>query len=294
MGGHISAESASGKGSCFTIHLPDRVGQTGAAGAEPQPAKGCVALVIDCDPSDREALEGALTDEGFAAVFVDAKADALPLAKAVQPDIILLDVIMPSDEGLRALRQIKADPQLRHCPVVILTTVDEPQSATALGAADFLLKPFDRKTLCAALDRFRLDNAAGYVLVIDDDPDVRDLVSRTLRKEGWRVESATNAIEALQKIEAALPELILLDLGLPVIDGFEILSRLRAMPAWAKLPVIVLTGRDVTNEDRSRLTGVRSVLIKGSDIRSNVIGEVRKVVRQKTGQPDARSVPAVL
>jgi CheY-like chemotaxis protein len=209
----------------------------------------------------------------------------------MQPDIILLDVIVPSDEGLRVLRQIKADPQLSSCPVVILTGVDEPQSATALGAADFLIKPFDRKTLCAALERFRVDCKAGYVLAIDDDPDVRDLVSRTLRKQGWRVETAANAIEAIQKIEAAPPEVILLDLGLPVIDGFETLSRLRAMPAWAELPVIVLTGRDVTSEDRLRLAGVQSVLTKGSDIRSDVIGEVRKVTRQ-TARSGAQGVPA--
>jgi CheY-like chemotaxis protein len=291
--GHISVESALGAGSCFTLHLPDRSeGTSVQLAAQSERAASTVALVIDSDPADRDILRGALADEGFVPVFVKAEADALPLAKAVQPDIIILDVILPSDAGLDALRQIKADPQLRHCPVVILTAVDEPESATALGAADVLLKPFDRKALCAAFERFRTKNPAGYVLAVDDDADVRDLVSRTLRKEGWRVETATNAIEALQKVEAERPELILLDLGLPVIDGFEILSRLRAMTAWAELPVIVLTGRDVTQEDRARLAGVQGILTKGGDVRSDVIGEVRKILRLKPGQSHAGPVPA--
>jgi signal transduction histidine kinase/CheY-like chemotaxis protein len=290
MGGHIGVESTPGVGSCFTIHLPDRSEQPSRVSATSRPASSAVALVIDSDPSDRDALRGALEGEGFVPVFVVASVDALPLAKAVQPDIIILDVILPSEEGLHALRQVKADPQLQHCPVVILTTVDEPESAAALGAADFLLKPIDRKTLCAALEPFRLKRAAGYVLVIDDDPDVRDLVSRTLRKEGWRVETAANAIEGLQKIEGELPELVLLDLSLPVIDGFEILSRLRAMPAWAELPVVVLTGRDVTSEDRQRLAGVQSILTKSVNVRSDVIREVRKIARQKPGRPARRPV----
>jgi CheY-like chemotaxis protein len=292
MDGHITVESTLGAGSCFTIHLPDRIGQS-TAGTSPESASpaSSVVLVIDSDPADRHALRGALSGEGFATVFVSANGDALPLAKAVQPDIIILDVIVQSSEGLQALRHIKADPQLRHCPVVILTTADEPQSATALGAADFLLKPFDRKALRSALGRFRQEAVAGYALVIDDDPDVRVLVSRTLRKEGWRVETASNAVEALQKVEAELPEVILLDLGLPVIDGFEILSRLRAMPAWAELPVVVLTGRDVTQEERRRLTGVRTILMKGSNVRSDVIGEVRKIARQTPGQLPSIPLP---
>jgi signal transduction histidine kinase/CheY-like chemotaxis protein len=293
MGGRISVESALGAGSCFTLHLPDRSEGTSVQLAAPsERAASTVALVIDSDPADRDILRGALADEGFVPVFVKAEADALPLAKAVQPDIIILDVILPSEAGLGALRQIKADPQLRSCPVVLLTSVDEPESATALGAADVLLKPFDRKTLCAALERFRTKNPAGYVLAVDDHADVRDLVSRTLRKEGWRVETATNAIEALQKVEAERPALILLDLGLPVIDGFEILSRLRAMPAWAELPVIVLTGRDVTQEDRARLAGEQGILTKGGDVRSDVIGEVRKILRLKPEQSHAGPVPA--
>ncbi|HEX5868076.1 MAG TPA: response regulator, partial [Beijerinckiaceae bacterium] len=283
MGGRITVESTLGLGSCFTIHLPDRSYEAAAASSQPKERPtSSVVLVVDSDPADRDALRGALAEEGFATVFIGAEADALPLAKAVQPDLIILDVIVPSQEGLQALSRVKADPQLRQCPVVILTTVDEPHSATALGAADFLLKPLDRKALCTALHRFRREQV-GYALVIDDDPDVRDLVSRSLRKEGWRVETASNAVEALQKVEAERPAVILLDLGLPVIDGFEILSRLRAMPAWAELPVVVLTGREVTGEDRRRLAGVQTILAKGSNVRSDVIGEMRKIARQRPG-----------
>ena len=156
MGGRITAESTLGQGSCFTIHLPDRLPAPLAAAAMPKSRPGTsVVLVIDSDPADRETLRGALAEEGFATVFLAAQADALPLAKAVKPDIILLEVIVPSHEGLRVLRQIKADPQLRSCPVVILTTVDEPRSATALGAADFLLKPLTAG-LCA-----RRSNGSG-------------------------------------------------------------------------------------------------------------------------------------
>jgi adenylate cyclase len=293
MGGRITAESTLGQGSCFTIHLPDRLPASGAAAATSKSRPGTsVVLVIDSDPADRETLRGALAEEGFATVFLAAQADALPLAKAVKPDIILLDVIVPSHEGLRVLRQIKADPQLRSCSVVILTTVDEPRSATALGAADVLLKPLDRRTLCTALERFRPRRAAGYTLVIDEDSDVRDLVSRTLRREGWRVETASNAIEALQKVEAERPEVILLDLGLPVIDGFEILARLRAMPTWTELPVVVLTGHEVTSGDRKRLAGVQNILMKGNNVRSDVIGEARKIARQRSGRLPPPTVQA--
>ncbi|HEX5868533.1 MAG TPA: response regulator [Beijerinckiaceae bacterium] len=293
MGGRITAESNLGQGSCFTIHLPDRAPESAALQATPAHRAGTsVVLVIDSDPADRETLRGALAEEGFATVFLAAQADALPLAKSVKPDIILLDVIVPSHEGLRVLRQIKADPRLCTCPVVILTAVDEPRSATALGAADFLLKPLDRKALCTTLERFRRGRAAGYALVIDDDPDVRDLVARTVRREGWRVETASNAIEALQKVEAERPKVILLDLGLPVIDGFEILARLRAMPTWAELPVVVLTGREVTGDERKRLAGVQTILMKGSNVRSDVIGEVRKIARQRSGRLPPPTVQA--
>jgi CheY-like chemotaxis protein len=153
-----------------------------------------------------------------------------------------------------------------------------------LGAADLLIKPLDRAVLSAAVERFRPDEA-GYILAIDDDADVRELVSRALRKHGHDVQTAANAIEALQKIDAELPSLVLLDLTMPVIDGFEILERLRATPAWANLPVIVLTGRDISNEDRQRLEGVQSILIKGGDLRATLLSEVRKVVGSAKAEP---------
>jgi CheY-like chemotaxis protein len=224
-----------------------------------------------------------LTGEGFTPVFADARSDELSVAKVLHPDVIIVNVAMPSPEGLELIDRIKGDPALQDCPVVLIRAAEGSLQPMPVGAADLLMKPIDRSALSAAVERFRPD-AAGYILAIDDDPDVRDLVGRTLRKHGHDVETAANAIEALQKIDAELPSLVLLDLTMPVIDGFEILARLRATPAWASLPVIVLTGRDISPEDRDRLRGVQSILIKGGDLRATLVSEVRKVVSR--AQPE--------
>jgi signal transduction histidine kinase/CheY-like chemotaxis protein len=280
MGGHIAAESTPGRGSCFTIYLPLRtpepatVQERGTA----RPARSAVALVVGANGKDRDVVREFLAGEGFTPVFADAaRPDELSLAKVLQPDVIIINAAVPSAEGLKVIDRIKADPALRDRPVVLIRAAEGSLLPMPLGAADLLIKPLDRAVLSAAVERFRPDQA-GYILAIDDDADVRDLVSRALRKHGHDVQTAANAIEALQKIDAELPSLVLLDLTMPVIDGFEILARLRATPAWANLPVIVLTGRDISNEDRQRLEGVQSILIKGGDLRATLLSEVRKVV----------------
>jgi signal transduction histidine kinase/CheY-like chemotaxis protein len=278
MGGHISVESAPGSGSCFTIQLPVKLADV-ACGPEQgdRPARTPVALVVDPDGQDRELVRDWLTGEGFTPVFANARSDELSVAKALHPDVIIVNVAMPSPEGLELIDRIKGDPALQDRPVVLIRAAEGSLQPMPVGAADLLIKPIDRSALSAAVERFRPE-AAGYILAIDDDPDVRDLVGRTLRKHGHDVETAGNAIEALQKIDAELPSLVLLDLTMPVIDGFEILARLRATAAWASLPVIVLTGREISPEDRDRLKGVQSILIKGGDLRATLVSEVRKVV----------------
>jgi signal transduction histidine kinase/CheY-like chemotaxis protein len=284
MGGHIAVESAPGSGSCFTIHLPLKLAVPASAPEQGvRPARTAVALVVDADGQDREMVREFLTGEGFTPVFADARSDELSVAKVLHPDVIIVNVAMPSPEGLELIDRIKGDPALQDRPVVLIRAAEGSLQPMPVGAADLLMKPIDRSALSAAVERFRPD-AAGYILAIDDDPDVRDLVGRTLRKHGHDVETAANAIEALQKIDAELPSLVLLDLTMPVIDGFEILARLRATPAWASLPVIVLTGRDISPEDRDRLRGVQSILIKGGDLRATLVSEVRKVVSR--AQPE--------
>jgi signal transduction histidine kinase/CheY-like chemotaxis protein len=280
MGGHIAAESTPGRGSCFTIHLPLKLPEpaTVAEQGNARPPRSAVALVVDVNGHDRDLVREFLAGEGLTPVFADAtRSDELALAKVLQPDVIIVNAALPSAEGVEVIDRIKADLALRDCPIVVIRAAEGSLQPIPLGAADLLVKPLDRAALSAAVARFRPDTA-GYILAIDDDPDIRDVVSRTLRKHGHDVQTAANAVEALQKIDAELPSLVLLDLTMPVIDGFEILGRLRATPAWANLPVIVLTGRDISKEDRQRLEGVQSILVKGGDLRATLVGEVRKVV----------------
>jgi signal transduction histidine kinase/DNA-binding response OmpR family regulator len=287
MGGHITVESAPGAGSCFTIHMPvaearalpmHTLGGAGPSGADAPP----VVLVIDSDPAARDLLHRILTKDGFVPLFAGAAAEGLRLGRTARPQVIILDVSMPSQDGWEILRQIKSDPQLKDCPVVILTIVDDRRTGFALGAADYLLKPIDRGVLLATLDRFRHQQPSGHVLVVDDDPSVCEHVARTLQKDGWRVETAADGAEALRKIEAELPRLILLDLMLPVIDGFEFMERLRGSPAWAELPVIVLTGKDVTGEDRRRLAGVATILTKDACEPADLLSELHKLTGRRT------------
>ena len=287
MGGHITVESAPEAGSCFTIHMPvadapatraQTLASVDPSGADAPP----VVLVIDSDPAARDLLHRILTKDGFVPLFADAATEGLRLGKTVRPQVIILDVSMPSQDGWEILRQIKSDPQLKDCPVVILTIVDDRRTGFALGAADYLLKPIDRGVLLATLDRFRHQQPGGHVLVVDDDPSVCEHVARTLQKDGWRVETAADGAEALRKVEAERPQLILLDLMLPVIDGFEFMERLRGSPAWAELPVIVLTGKDVTGEDRRRLAGVATILTKQDYEPADLLSVLRKLTGHKS------------
>src|SRR3954471_6887157 len=205
MGGHISVESVPGSGSCFTIHLPLKLAEPASAPEQgARPARTAVALVVDADGQDRELVREFLTGEGFTPVFADARSDELSVAKVLHPDVIIVNVAMPSPEGLELIDRIKGDPALQDRPVVLIRAAEGSLQPMPVGAADLLIKPIDRSALSAAVERFRPE-AAGYILASADDPDVRDLVGRTLRKHGHDVETAGNAIEALQKIDAELP-----------------------------------------------------------------------------------------
>jgi CheY-like chemotaxis protein len=171
--------------------------------------------------------------------------------------------MMPDIDGWTVLAALRGDPELADIPVVIVTIVDEQRRGIALGAAGYLTKPIDRERLIEIVSPLRAADGPGNVLVVEDDEDQRQLMRAILGSRGWTVREAANGRLALDAIRAELPDVILLDLMMPEMDGFELVAALQANTAWRAIPVVVVTALDLTAEDRQRLNGgVEQILSK--------------------------------
>ena len=268
LGGAVEVASEHGRGSSFTVRLPSTyvASLEDQSSAEPNtqsPAASLrdLVLVIDDDADQRALMTRFLHREGFNARTAAGGKEGLSLARELRPRAILLDVMMPGVDGWSVLSALKADPDLAEIPVVMVTFVDQRGLAASLGAADYVLKPVRWERFKAVMDRFR--PAAGTVLVIDDDDDTRERLRGFLKKDGWAVIEAENGSVGLDSVVATRPEVILLDLTMPVMDGFTFLQRLRDRPDCRDIPVVVLTARDLTRDDRLRLGGANQILHKG-------------------------------
>ena len=289
MGGDVTVESEYGVGSTFTITLPADVALVGASLAAPidsphalHPSPldtGPVVLVIDDDPAARELMQRFLRGEGMRIVAAASGEEGLRLARELQPAAITLDVMMPGMDGWAVLSALKADPDLAEIPVTMLTIVEDRGLGYALGAADYLTKPIDRARLLAALRRHCRDREACTALIVEDDPATREAVRRALEHDGWTVTEAENGQAALQQLAAGLPGVILLDLMMPVVDGFELVAELRTRRDWRAIPVVVMTAKDLTDEDRKRLNGsVRAIVQKAGSSCDTFLAEVRDLL----------------
>jgi CheY-like chemotaxis protein/anti-sigma regulatory factor (Ser/Thr protein kinase) len=278
MGGEITVASTPGEGTAFTVRLPAEVRDaTEPRGATPAAGAGVAGtvLIIDDDPDTRQLLSRMLVKEGYR-ILEAASGDAgLALARAERPDVITLDVLMPGLDGWSVLAAIKNDPALAAIPVVMLTITDDRNLGFALGASEYLTKPIERARLSAVLARYRRDPGAA-VLIVEDDADTRAMLRRSLEKEGWRVSEAANGRIGLERVAAEPPALVLLDLMMPEMDGFEFLEGLRGRPGHEDLDVVVITAKELTEDERRRLSGgVSRVLQKGGHSREEFLAEVR-------------------
>jgi CheY-like chemotaxis protein len=192
--------------------------------------------------------------------------------------------MMPGMDGWSVLAQLKSDADLANIPVVVLTIVDNRNLGFTLGASDYLTKPIDRERLINVLGRYRWDGAERTALIVEDDPEARNVLRRFLENDGWKTQQAENGLVALERLKTQRSSVILLDLMMPEMDGFEFLATLKHDPALRALPVIVVTAKDLSDDDRKRLNGqVTRVLQKGAYSREDLLAEVAQVVRSAIG-----------
>jgi signal transduction histidine kinase/CheY-like chemotaxis protein len=314
MGGDIVVESTASHGSTFTVYIPVHVRDPKHEQmqieqheetndieheSDERSVSGTI-LVIDDDETSRELIRHFLGQEGYRIITASSGEEGLAMAKKVRPNLIMLDVIMPRMDGWAVLNALHHDHELSTIPVIIVTIIDEKPLGFALGATDYLVKPIDRSRLTQVLSKYKMlstrsdnalltrsgntlltrpDNAEKTVLVVEDDLAAREVMRRTLEKEGWRVSEAENGQLALEQIERQCPDIILLDLMMPKMDGFQLIKTLRATPDWKNIPVIVVTAKQLTEEDRKQLQGsVDQTIQKGMYNKDALLHEVQHLV----------------
>jgi signal transduction histidine kinase/DNA-binding response OmpR family regulator len=287
MGGDVTATSEAGKGSTFIVLLPHRahpaaVSLRPAAGGEARAGGAECILVIDDDATARELIRELLLAEGFSVVTASGGLEGLKLAKELRPLAITLDVMMPDLDGWSVLAALRQDPQLAEIPVIMSTILDEHRRGMALGAAGYLTKPIDREGLNLMLQRFRSPARGTRILLVEDEEMQRERVRTWLEGQQWIVREAANGREALLRLREEVPDLILLDLMMPEMDGFQVVAALHGDPAWRDIPVVVITARDLSAEDRERLnSGVESVLVKERFQPSELVERIRALVLRR-------------
>jgi CheY-like chemotaxis protein len=263
LGGSIEVKSKPDQGSTFTILLPDRVTKA-ISDDEPESVRPAVmreaeageihVLVVDDDPAVHDVLAATLGKEGYRITHANDGIEALKLMRAHAPDIVTLDVMMPKMDGWSVLGVMKSEPQLAHIPVIMLTIVDHRNLGFSLGASEYMTKPIDRNRLIALIEKFASSKGDGTVLIVDDDPDVRAMIKATIADVGMRATAVANGQAALDWLAShPQPVLVLLDLMMPKMDGFEFLERVRQNQRYVDLPIVVLTAKELTANERSYL-----------------------------------------
>ncbi|MEM1240829.1 MAG: response regulator [Cyanobacteria bacterium P01_H01_bin.26] len=300
MGGDISVESIYGQGTTFSLIIPQTVqaanpkGKTFFAPTTPSasepttvvnaPASAAskqTILVIDDDGDAREILRRSLDEAGYNVVCAVSGEQGLALAGELLPDAITLDVMMPQMDGWSVLRQLKEMPAVSDIPVILLSIVDDRPTGHSLGAADYLTKPIDRKRLLDVLETHLSGQSSPTILVVEDDVNAREIMGRFLQRQDWTVELASNGREALRYLDNTLPDLIVLDLMMPEMDGFEFIQVLRQSPDWQDIPIIVVTAKALTASDQQQLDGVARVYQKAELNRQELLDELHTVVSAK-------------
>ncbi|MEJ1996455.1 MAG: response regulator [Limibacillus sp.] len=292
MGGDIQVKSEFGKGSTFNLIIPRRAIVAAEADedtslkekapvSEQASSRNRRVLVVDDDSTARELLRVMLAKEGYDVVTAVDGREGLELAKRLNPSVITLDIIMPEVDGWDFLQQIKSDTATSAIPVIMVTMLDQPERGLALGASEYLTKPIDREMLKRLLASYHTQERTPEVLLIEDDEQTRSVLKGIFAKGGWKVAEAANGKIGINALQSAKPDLILLDILMPEMDGFEFLEQLRQSSDHRSIPVVVLTAADLTPEDHLRLNGgVRTIIQKRGLSRDDLLEKMRRMISE--------------
>ena len=303
LGGSIDVDSRPGEGTTFTVRLAadlrseheEQAGATGlnessdvsvatsgAAAVDKIDRDAETVLVVDDDATVRDLMTRMLTDAGFQVFTAASGSEGMLIAEQLNPSVITLDVMMPSMDGWTMLTKLKEDPELCDIPVVMVSMLSEQGRGYALGADDYLVKPIDKQKLVSVLDDYRRpDPTSGNILVVEDDEPTRSLIRRVLQKDDWTVAEAEDGQEGLDVAAEVDPDLILLDLMMPEVDGFQFLHRFRSDDSRRQVPIIVVTAKELSDSERQQLeANVEDVLAKGGRDRAELLDDVRRMVTE--------------